>query len=273
MLRILLLLLAVYASLVLVLYLFQTRLVFLPHIGGRELVASPAGVGLDYQELWLHTRDGERLHAWWVPHPEARAVLHFSHGNAGNISHRLDNLRLFHDLGLSVLIYDYRGYGLSSGRPSEAGLHLDAEAGWLWLVEEQGVAPERIVLFGRSLGGAVAAELAARRQPGALMIESTFTSLPDIAAEIYWWLPVRWLTRLQLDARAALARSQQPTLVVHSRDDEIVPFSHGQALFDSAPQPRSFLELRGSHNTGFVVSEQAYRTGLADFIGAHFDPQ
>lgn len=270
MLRLILLVLAVYGSLVVILFLFQDRLVFLPNVGGRELGASPADIGLDYREVWLDTEDGERLHAWWVPHPQARAVLHFSHGNAGNISHRLDSLRLFHELGLSVLMYDYRGYGLSSGRPSEAGLILDAEAAWRWLLEEAAIAPEQIVLFGRSLGGAVAAELASRQSAGALILESTFTSVPDIAAEIYWWLPVRLLARLQFDARSAVARSRQPTLIVHSRDDEIVSFSHGQALFDAAPEPRAFLELRGSHNTGFLVSGQVYRAGLAEFLDAHF---
>lgn len=269
MLRFLLLLIFVYVGLTAVLFVFQPRLVFLPHIGGRELAATPAEIGLDYREVWLDTEDGERLHAWWVPHPDPLAVLHFSHGNAGNISHRLDSLRIFHSLGLSVLMYDYRGYGQSSGRPTEPGLYLDAEAAWNWLLDDAGVEPERIVLFGRSLGGAVAAELAARKTPGALILESTFTSVPDIAAEIYWWLPVRLLARLQFDAREAVARSDQPTLIVHSPDDEIVPFSHGQALLDSAPQPRALLELRGSHNTGFLLSEQSYREGLASFLGEH----
>ena len=269
-LRFLLLLAFVYVALLAVLFVFQPRLVFLPHIGGRELAGTPADIDLEYREIWLNTEDGERLHAWWVPHPEPVAVLHFSHGNAGNISHRLDSLRIFHELGLSVLMYDYRGYGQSSGRPSEAGLYLDAEAAWQWLLDEAAVSPEQIVLFGRSLGGAVAAELAARRSPGALILESTFTSVPDIAAEIYWWMPVRLLARLQFDARAALERSNQPTLIIHSPDDEIVPFSHGQALLQAAPQPRELLELRGSHNTGFLVSGQRYREGLSQFLAEHF---
>lgn len=269
MLRFVLLLILVYAALVAILYLFQPRLVFLPHIGGREPAATPSDIGLDYREVWLETEDGERLHAWWAPHPQARAVLHFSHGNAGNISHRLDSLRIFHSLGLSVLMYDYRGYGQSSGSPSEPGLYLDAEAAWRWLVDEAGVAPDQIVLFGRSLGGTVAAQLATRKQPAALILESTFTSVPDIAAEIYWWLPVRRLARVQFDARSALAHGNQPTLIVHSPDDEIVPFSHGLALLEAAPQPRDLLELRGSHNTGFLLSEQRYREGLAAFLDEH----
>lgn len=272
MLRIVLSLLAVYVVLAGVLYLFQDRLVFLPHVGGRELVASPADLGLHYQDIWLHTEDGERLHAWWVPHPHARAVLHFSHGNAGNISHRLDSLRIFHALGLSVLMYDYRGYGQSSGRPGEDGLYLDAEAAWRWLLDEQGLAPEQIVLFGRSLGGAVAAELAARHNPAALIVESSFSSVPELAREIYWWLPVRQLTRLRFDTRASLARSRQPTLIIHSADDEIVPFTHAQALLDSAPPASRLLQLRGSHNLGFLDSGQVYAEGLADFLAEHFPP-
>ncbi len=270
MLRFVLLLVFVYVALLAVLFIFQPRLVFLPHIGGREMAATPADIGLEYREVWLDTEDGERLHAWWIPHPEPAAVLHFSHGNAGNISHRLDSLRIFHDLGLSVLMYDYRGYGQSSGRATEEGLNLDAQAAWQWLVDEEDISARDVVLFGRSLGGAVAAELAAEQSPGALILESTFTSVPDIAAEIYWWLPVRLLARLQFDARAALERSDQPTLIVHSREDEIVSFSHGQALLEAAPEPSALLELRGSHNTGFLLSEQEYRAGWSDFLDEHF---
>lgn len=268
--RVLLLLILVYAALVVVLYLFQPRLVFLPHVGGRALAGSPADIGLHYREVWLATEDGERLHAWWVPHPEAVAVVHFSHGNAGNISHRLDSLRIFHALGLSVLMYDYRGYGNSSGSPSEAGLSRDAAAAWRWLVDDADIDPQRIVLFGRSLGGAIAADLATRVDAGALILESTFTSVPDIAASIYWWLPVRQLARLQFDARSALARTDQPTLIVHSTDDEIIPLSHGQALLEAAPEPSALLELRGSHNTGFIDSGQLYEEGLREFLTRHF---
>ncbi len=267
--RAVLMLVVVYAALLLLLFVFQSRLVFLPHVGGRDLAASPAQMGLDYQEIWLETADGERLHAWWLPHPEARGALHFSHGNAGNVSHRLDSLRIFHDLGLSVLIYDYRGYGQSSGRVEEDGLDLDAAAAWRWLVDEAAVPPGRIVLFGRSMGGAVAARLAGQVEAGALILESTFTSVPDIAGEIYWWMPVRWLARVRLDARAALAASDQPTLIVHSPDDEIVPFGHAERLLEAAPAPSRLLEISGSHNTGFLTSGGRYRDGLDAFLAEH----
>jgi len=272
--RVVLMVLLVYAGLVGLLYFGQERLLFLPEMGGRELISSPADRGLHYETVWLETEDGERLHAWWVPHPQPLAVLHFSHGNAGNLSHRLDSVEMFHDLGLSVLLYDYRGYGRSSGRPDEAGIEIDALTAWSWLIDQAGVAPAQVVLFGRSLGGAVAARLAAElapaAQPGALILESTFTSVPDLAAELYWWLPARRLARIQLDARAALAVADQPTLIVHSRDDEIVPFAHAGRLLEAAPGRAKLLVIEGSHNTGFLRSRQAYRAGLADFLAAVF---
>ena len=264
--RTLLMFLAVYAALLVVLFVFQSRLVFLPHVAGRDLVATPQQAGLAYQDVRIETEDGEALHGWWVPHPRARATVLFNHGNAGNISHRLESLRIFHQLGLSVLIYDYRGYGQSSGHPSEAGIHLDAEAALRWLLEEGDAVPADILVFGRSMGGAVAARLASQTSVGGLILESSFTSVPDIAAEIYWWLPVRWLSRIQLPALAYLAESDQATLVIHSRDDEIVPFGHGQRLYDAAPEPRRLLELSGSHNTGFIDSVDDYRAGLEAFL-------
>ena len=269
-LRVLLMLALVYVTLATLLYLFQERLLFLPGIGGRELVAQPEDRGLPYETVWLETDDGERLHAWWIPHPQARATLLFSHGNAGNLSHRLDSIEIFHDLGLSVLIYDYRGYGQSSGRPSEAGVRQDIRAAWDWLTGEAGTQPERIVLFGRSMGGALAADLAADVDVGGLILESTFTSAPDLAAELYWWLPARLLARIELNALSALRRSDQATLIVHSRDDEIVPFAHGQRLLEGAPEPSGLLEIQGSHNTGFLVSGEQYRSGLDDFLAKHF---
>jgi len=259
-------LLVVYGSLLLLVYLIQPRLLFLPGVPGRELSATPERVGLDYRDVRLETVDGETLHGWWLPHGNARAALLFFHGNAGNISHRLESLEIFHDLAVSVLIVDYRGYGRSSGKPSEPGLHRDADAAWNWLTGEQGVAGENIVVFGRSLGGAVASQLASRVDAAGLIIESAFTSVPDIAAQLYWWLPVRWLSRLQFDTAEHLARSRLPVLIVHSRDDEIIPFSHGQRLSEIAGNRGALLEIQGGHNTGFLQSEQRYREGLDRFI-------
>jgi hypothetical protein len=171
------------------------------------------------------------------------------HGNAGNISHRLDSIALFRGLGLEALNLNYRGYGQSTGTPSEAGLHRDAEAAWPCLTRTRGRTPGEIVVFGRSLGDAVAAWLAERTQPGALIIESTFTSLPDLAAQLYPWLPARALARMRFDTRDALTRMSSPVLVIHSRDDEIVPYAQARSNLEAIPSPKPFLQLQGVHKS------------------------
>jgi fermentation-respiration switch protein FrsA (DUF1100 family) len=250
-------------------YLFQDHLLFLAGVPGREIQATPTQRGLDYQDLWLHTADGETLHAWLIPAPERRATVLFLHGNAGNISHRLDSIALFYGLGLEVLILDYRGYGQSTGRPSEAGLYRDAEAGWRYLTRTLARRPSEIVVFGRSLGGAVAAWLAERTRPGALIIESTFTSLPDLAACLYPWLPARALARMRFDTHAALAWVGSPVLVIHSRDDEIVPYAQARTNYEAIPGPKQFLEQQGGHNEGFWITRERYREALDAFLSHH----
>jgi hypothetical protein len=260
----------VYLLLGLMLYLFQGSMVFLANLPGRTLAAAPTDLGLDYEDVQIDTADSERLHGWYVPAPQARGVLLFFHGNAGNISHRLDSIAIFNRLGLDVLIVDYRGYGQSSGRPSEAGTYRDAQAAWDYLVGARGIAPERIVVFGRSLGGAVGAWLASRLPPGAapaaVIIESSFTSGADMARRLYPVYPARLLTRLQYPVRDYAARLPCPVLDVHSRDDEIIPFAMGRALYAAAPEPKAFLELRGDHNAGFWISRDAYVAGLESFL-------
>ena len=255
-----------YAAVVALMWFRQESLLFLPGIPSRAIFATPADIGLEHEELWIETADGETLHAWFVPARHERGTLLFFHGNAGNISHRLESLRIFHRLGLSVLIIDYRGYGRSTGRPSEEGTYEDALAAWRHLVDERGVAPDRLVLFGRSLGGAVATWLAAERSPRGLIIESTFRSVPDLAAELYWFLPVRRLARIEYPVEALLGSIQLPVLVVHSREDEIIPFRHGEALYSAHPGQTRFLELRGGHNTGFLDSGRDYIEGLETFL-------
>lgn len=255
-----------YAALVALLWLKQESMLFLPGIPSRQLDATPAEVGLDYEALRLATADGEELDAWFLPASPERAVLLFFHGNAGNISHRLESLRIFHELGLSVLIFDYRGYGQSTGSPSEQGTYEDARAAWRYLVEQRRVPAERIVLFGRSLGGAVATRLATEERPAGLIVESTFRSVPALAAELYWFLPVRALARLEYPAEKLISSVQAPVLVIHSSEDDIIPFSHGEALHAAASAPAEMLVLRGDHNTGFMLSGRPYITGLDAFL-------
>ncbi|MDH3374735.1 MAG: alpha/beta hydrolase [Gammaproteobacteria bacterium] len=254
-----------YALLVAVVYLMQSRMLYLPDMAGRDLLMTPADVDIDYEDVSIETADGVRLHGWFVPGGSPRTLLFF-HGNAGNISHRLDSIRQFHELGLSVFIIDYRGYGQSSGKPTEPGLYRDADAAWHYLTETRGLLASDIVLFGRSLGASVATRLAAKAQPAGLIVESSFTSVPDVAQEIYPWLPARWLSRLRHATRDYIQDVKCPVLVVHSRDDEIIPFHHGEAIFAAAPEPRTLLELHGSHNEAFLEDEPVYVEGLRAFL-------
>lgn len=256
---------AAYALFVGYLYLAQDRLFFFPT---SSLVTAPDHHGLAYEDVELLTEDGVRLHGWFVPAPRPRATLLFFHGNGGNISHRIDSLQVFHELGLSVFILSYRGYGRSEGRPGEAGIRRDADAAWRYLREDQGVAASRLVIFGRSLGAAVAAELAARNAPGAVILESPFTSAGDLGAEVYPWLPVRRLIRHEYEVLGRMVAIDAPILVVHSRDDEIVPFEHGRRIADAAGAP--LLELRGGHNDAFLRSRTAYLQGLRSFLDPLF---
>lgn len=271
MLKLILVVAAAYALLVAIAFFAQKSLLYLPNTPGRELTASPSEIGLDYEDVAIVTGDGLSLHGWYVPAPSSRVLLFF-HGNAGNISHRLASIRQFHSLGLSILIIDYRGYGESEGEPSESGLQRDAEAAWRYLTETRKAAPENIVLFGRSLGGSVAAWLAARTQPRALIVESAFTSVPDIAQEVYPWLPARWLSRMQHATRGYVREVHCPVLVIHSRNDEIIPYHHGERIFAAANEPRALLTIAGSHNDSFVGDEEGYLEGIQGFLSEIFSP-
>jgi fermentation-respiration switch protein FrsA (DUF1100 family) len=193
----------------------------------------------------------------------------FFHGNAGNISHRLDSIAVFRELGLDTFIIDYRGYGRSEGRTTEAGTYLDADAAWRQLVDEFAIDPGRIILFGRSIGGAVAASLAAKQVPAAVIIESCFTSAVDMASELYPYMPVRLLLRLRYPVIDFLADARSPVLIVHGRDDEIIPFAMGRALYDAVSTEKQFIELAGDHNNAFVVDRARYVAGLEKFIDTH----
>lgn len=266
MLILILLILFLLLALSLYLYLNQTNLIYLPDLPSRHLDATPHQVGLNFESVELMTTDRVKLHGWFIPHESPRATLLFFHGNAGNISHRLDSLFLFNSLGLAVLIIDYRGYGNSEGRPSEQGIYRDAQAAWDYLTETKGVPGRKIMLFGRSLGGAVAAYLAAEHDVMGVILESTFTSIPDLAAELYPWLPARRLARAQYNTLERMVDIHGPVMIIHSPDDEIIPFAQGRLLFKRANEPKRFLELRGDHNSGYMQALDRYRDHWDDFI-------
>ncbi|SDY14623.1 hypothetical protein SAMN05421754_100299 [Nitrosomonas sp. Nm58] len=257
---------ASYAALLLLVFFAQSHLIYFPQTG-RDIAITPAQDGLAYEAVKLTTSDNETLHGWFVPAPSAaKGTILFFHGNAGNISHRMDYLLTFYRLGYSTFIFDYRGYGKSSGSPSESGTYHDASAAWQYLTEIKAIPPSRIVLFGESLGGAIAAWLATQQEPGALVLASVLTSVPDLAAELYPFLPVRLLSRFQYRTIDYLPSITCPVLVAHSPQDEIVPFSHGQALFQAASEPKQFLTLQGGHNEGFIFTRKEWAMSLDEFL-------
>lgn len=259
---------AAYAGLLAVVFLLQGSLLYFPDMG-REFVRTPKEAGLDYETVWLTTEDGVRIEAWYVPAPDARGVALLAHGNAGSIAHRVDYASMFQRLGYSLLLLEYRGYGRSEGKPSEEGTYADARAAWRYLVTQRGFPPERIVLVGESLGGAVVARLAAEERPGALVLASSFVSVPEMAAEVYPWLPARQLARYRYDTLAALERVTAPVFIAHSRQDDIVPFHHGERLFAAAKEPKAFLEMAGGHNESFLFSREAWGEELGRFLAQH----
>lgn len=257
-----------YAAVVALVFLFQSRLVYYPGIG-REVTVTPQSYGLKFEPAEIRTADGETLQAWWVPAERPRGTVLLFHGNAGNISHRLDYLLMFNRLGHSTLIVDYRGYGRSSGTPSEDGTYRDAEAAWEYLRQARSVKQQDLVIAGESLGGGVATWLAAKVEPRALLLFSSFTSVNDLGAEIYWFLPVRLISRMGYDNLRNLERIRSPLFIAHSRDDEIVPYRHGRRLFDAAREPKEFLEMRGGHNEGFVFARKEWVAQLGAFLDRH----
>ncbi len=244
-------------------YLQQSSMIFFPY---ATLDQTPAEWGLVYEDVFLDTEDGVRLHGWYIPRHGSKQALLFFHGNAGNISHRGASVEIFHRLGLNVFIFDYRGYGKSQGKPDEKGLYKDARAAWRYLSKERGFGQEEIILFGRSLGGAVAAELAAEIQPGGLILESTFSSAKDVANAVFPVLSRLIFLRYDFDTAAHVRRVACPVLVLHSPDDEIIPFRLGEKVFQAAKEPKSFVKMRGDHNSGILMSQPDYERALGVFV-------
>lgn len=261
--RVLLAVVLAYAGVCVLIGLLQSKLIYFPT---PDYAQTPADVGLPFEDLTLRTLDGLAIAAWYVPADNAKGTLIHCHGNAGNIADRLLDLKLFHRMGVNVLIFDYRGYGRSEGRPDERGTYEDAETAWRYLVETRGESPERIVVFGRSLGGAVAIELATRQRPGALVVESTFTSLPDVGRRLFPWLPVRLIATYKYDSVAKVPTIRCPKLFLHGTDDSLIAIELGRRLFAAAATPKEFIETPGEHNEAGYSYSPEYTARLAAFL-------
>lgn len=244
-------------------YFQQPAMIFFP---SRTLIATPLDWGLSYEDVEIISEDGTKLHGWYLPHEGSSRTLLLLHGNAGNVSHRGDSLRIFHSLGVNILIIDYRGYGKSEGTPDEKGFYRDARAAWRYLKKEHKESAGKVVIFGRSLGGAVAAKLASEVQPAGLILESSISSARDFAAKMHPLLPYLNYIRYDFDAAAAVRRVHSPVLVLHSPEDEVIPFELGKKLYQAANEPKYFQPLQGGHNSGFLQSQPQYELVLLHFL-------
>lgn len=233
----------------------------------RHLAMVPSQWGLDYEEVNFETPDKTRLHGWFFPLKGDPPTILFCHGNAGNISHRLENVKLLLDQRLQVFIFDYRGYGKSTGRPSESGLYRDGLAAYDFLANQKGVQPHKIVLFGRSLGAAVAIEIALQRQVRSLIIESPFTSTKEMARTVLLFWPISFFSPPHYNNSVKIGRISVPKLIIHGENDKIVPFSMGKKLYDLAQPPKYFFPIKGAgHNDTYVVGGKTYFDALTAFI-------
>jgi uncharacterized protein len=241
----------------------------------REIEQAPDKLGLKYENITLTTSDGVNINGWFVPGENlvedgqiTRLTVLFFHGNAGNISHRLEKVTIFRDLGVDTFIIDYRGYGRSEGQPSEEGTYRDAQAAYEYLTQQRKLKPPSIVVYGESLGSAIATDLASKVPVGGLVLEEGFTSTADVGQEMFPFIPTRWLVRNKYDTISKLPGMHTPLLVLHSRDDKLIGFNHGQRLFAAANDPKQFVELRGGHNDAFLTSALTYRAALSKFFVA-----
>jgi len=248
-------------SAILFLRYFENHAIFYP---ARQIQFFPRESGLDFEDIFFKTRDNIKLNAWFIPSPKARFTILFCHGNAGNISHRLEKILFFHSLGCNVFIFDYRGYGLSKGRPSEQGLYLDTRAAFDYLLS-RGISQGQIIGYGESIGGAAIIDLASAHSLRALITEGAFSSVKDMARYAFPFLPY-WIFSLRLDSENKIRSVKIPKLMIHSLNDEIVPFKLGKKLYDAAPAPKELFEVRGGHNSCFFDSQNILNKKIVDFL-------
>ena len=254
--------LVAYLVVLLAMMFLEESLIFFPQ-------PYPAGdwnpPGISFEDAHFHSADGVGLHGWFLPHAHPLATILYCHGNGGNLTDRAYIAQLLHDRdGAAVLIFDYRGYGRSEGRPNEQGILADARAARAWLASRSGIPEPEIVMMGESLGGAVAVDLAARDGARALVLQSTFSSLPDVAGYHFPWLPVRWLMHTRLDSASQIGRYQGPLLECHGDADRTVPYRFGEKLFQAANEPKQFITFHGFDHNDFPPL--SYFDALRDFL-------
>ncbi|MDZ4860370.1 MAG: alpha/beta hydrolase [Candidatus Hydrogenedentes bacterium] len=243
-------------------YGYQAQLVFNP---GHAATPTPEDHGWTFEDVWLDVRWRE-THAWYIRGENSRGVALYSHGNGGSIADCLEDIAVYRSLGFDLFVYDYGGYGLSTGQPSEYRCYADIRAAWKYLTESQGYTPDRIVLVGRSLGTGPACELSATVRPAAVVLESSFYSIAKSAEEEFPNNPLRYLLWHKFDNAAKVKDFSAPTLFVHGEEDDANPIEHAELLFDATAGPTQFLALRGGHNTAYLIERQRYVDALREFL-------
>jgi len=221
---------------------------------------------LPVQDVWFKAEDGVKLHGWYIPSEEAVATLLFFHGNAGNITHRLENIFFLHHLKLNVFIFDYRGFGRSEGDPDEEGIQLDSQAAYDMVLTQPGVSLSSLFVFGRSLGGAFAAYTASKNPAAGLILESTFTNAVDMADKLMPIIP-SWYISAELNTLRHVENLKIPKLFIHGTSDAIIPFTLGRELYKAAPQPKEFYSIVGAgHNNTWSVGGKEYFDTIKEFV-------
>jgi fermentation-respiration switch protein FrsA (DUF1100 family) len=256
------------AFLILYLRYYEKKGIYFPQ---RKIHLTPKEIGLEFEDVYFFSPDGVKLNGWYIPAKEARVTVLFCHGNAGNISHRIDVIYLFYKLGLDVFIFDYRGYGRSQGKPTEEGLYLDAQAAYKYLIEKQNLKEESIVIYGKSIGANVAVELCSKVETAALISESAFTSALEMGKKLFPFLPLKWLISIKFDALSKIKNITVPKLIIHSEDDKIIPFRHGRKLFEAAPEPKEFYPMRGGHNEALFLAKEDFVNKIDLFLQKHLN--
>ena len=236
----------------------------------RKIDLTPREIGLEFEDIYFLSSDGTKLNGWYIPAKKSSTTVLFCHGNAGNISHRIEAIDMFSRIGLDVFIFDYRGYGSSQGSPTEEGLYSDAHAAFKYLIDKRNINEGSIVVYGKSLGANVAIELCSKVSPAALISESAFTSALDMGKKLFPFLPIKWFITIKYDALSKIKDINVPKLIIHSEDDEIIPFQQGRQLFEAAPEPREFYKMRGGHNDAIFQAKEDFVDKIDVFLQKHF---
>jgi fermentation-respiration switch protein FrsA (DUF1100 family) len=256
----------VYGLFCVALFLRQDGYLYFPE---KRVTITPAMFDIPFDDVRFTTEDGVNIAAWYVPGKSATRdtpTVLFCHGNAGNIGDRATCVQAIHEMGLHVLIFDYRGYGDSEGTPTEVGTYADAEAAWHYLTATRGANPNNIIIYGRSLGGGIASKLALNHVPRVLLLESTFTSIVAMAKRMFPLLPVQALVRYSYNTAGRLPHIDCPVYLAHSPEDKTVPFAMGRSLFAAAKEPKQFHTLSGPHNVGGLDIDLDYRASFLEFL-------